>query len=226
MRRKLLLFDIDGTLLRVYGAGGRAMIRAGVEVLGERCVGARVDVGGALDPWIFRELARHGGYPDDDGRHRAFRAAYARALDHELTTAEVPARAMPGVLDLLVRLRRDAAAIVGMLTGNYPETGKRKLRQVGIDPDAFAPTAWGDQAPDRPALVPVALSQAPGVGARDVIVIGDTPRDIACAHANGARCLAVATGFCSVEELRAAGADRVVADLSDPAALYEMIDSP
>lgn len=223
MPTKLLLFDIDGTLLRVYGAGGRAMIRAGVEVFGERCVGARVDVGGALDPWIFAEIARHGGYEADAERHLAFRTAYARALDEELAAADTPARAMPGVLDLLARLRREGAAIVGMLTGNYPETGRRKLRQVGIDPDWFAPTAWGDQAPDRPGLVRVALAETPHIGARDVIVIGDTPRDIHCAHANGARCLAVATGFHGVEELRAAGADRVLPDLGDPAALYELI---
>lgn len=224
MRAKLLLFDIDGTLLRAYGAGSRAMLRAGIEVLGERCEGARIDVGGALDPWIFEELARHGGYVADAARHDSFREVYARTLDAELARAEPPARSMPGVIELLAQLRAQPPALLGMLTGNYPETGMRKLRHVGIDPDWFSPVAWGDQAPDRPALVRVALAQAPHVRAEDVIVIGDTPRDVHCAQANGARCLAVATGGFSVEALRAAGADRVVDDLRDPSALYEMLD--
>jgi phosphoglycolate phosphatase-like HAD superfamily hydrolase len=220
--QKLLLFDIDGTLLRTHGAGVRAMMRAALEILGERCRGARINVGGALDPWIFGELARHGGYTVHDHLHTSFRAAYARYLPEEIVAGDKRAEATPGVLELLAKLRADKPARLGMLTGNYAETGSVKLRHVGIDPDWFSPAIWGDAAEDRPGLVRVALERV-GVAPRDTIVIGDTPRDVHCAHHNGARCLGVATGFHGVDALRAAGADRVVEDLRDPRVLYEMI---
>ncbi|HEX7478768.1 MAG TPA: HAD hydrolase-like protein [Polyangiales bacterium] len=220
---KLLLFDIDGTLLRAYGAGSRAMMHAALEVLGERCLGAKINLGGALDPWIFRELARHGGYEAHDAAHRAFRERYAQRLAHELDMADVPCRAMPGVLELLASLREQRSATLGMLTGNYPETGRHKLRRAGIDPEWFSPIAWGDAAADRPALVRVALAASKQHTAADVIVIGDTPRDVHCARENGAVCLAVATGDHGEDELRAAGAHEVVPDLRDPSALYRLL---
>lgn len=220
---KLLLFDIDGTLLRTHGAGVRAMLRAAVEVIGERCRGARIDVGGALDPWIFGELVRHGGYEPAEHLHEAFRRAYAEHLREEIELGPKPASATPGVLSLLSRLRAERPAQLGMLTGNYGETAAIKLRRVGIEPEWFSPAIWGDAASDRPGLVGVAIAQT-NVRAEDVIVIGDTPRDVHCAHHHGARCLAVATGEHGLEELRAAGADRVVVDLTDASVLYEMLE--
>ncbi len=219
---KLLLFDIDGTLLRTHGAGVRAMLRAAETTLGERCKGAEINFGGSLDPWIFRQIAAHGGYDASEALHQQFRRLYASLIEEEIERGEKRPEATPGVLTLLARLRVEQVAQVGMLTGNYAETGVIKLRRVGIDPDWFSPTIWGDAAPDRPGLVRAALSQV-GALAHDTIVIGDTPRDVHCAHENGARCLAVATGGHSVAELRAAGADRVVEDLVDPSPLYEML---
>ncbi len=219
----LLLFDIDGTMLRAYGAGSRAMMRAAVEVLGERCHGAKINIGGALDPWIFEELARHGGYSIDAAAHSAFRERYTVRLIEELDAADKPAQAMPGVLELLGALREQPHVTLGMLTGNYPQTGAYKLRRVGIDPTWFSPIAWGDSAPSRPGLVRAALAQSPAHQPCDVIIIGDTPRDVHCALENGARCLAVGTGDHSLEELRAAGAHEVVADLSDASVLHAML---
>jgi phosphoglycolate phosphatase-like HAD superfamily hydrolase len=220
--QKLLLFDIDGTLLRTHGAGVRAMLRAACETLGERCRDAQINFGGALDPWIFQQIARHGGYDADHDVHSVFRVRYAQYLPHEIRTGQRASEATPGVLDLLARLRAEEHARIGMLTGNYAETGAIKLRHVGIDPSWFSPAIWGDAADTRAGLVRVAIEQT-RVPARDVIVIGDTPRDVQCAHDNGARCLAVATGGHSMQELREAGADRVVADLVDPTPLYEML---
>jgi phosphoglycolate phosphatase len=219
---KLLLFDIDGTLLRTYGAGVRAMLRAAEETLGERARHANIDLGGALDPWIVDEIARQAGYTLDDVLRGQVRAAYARHIVTELRQS-TRAEATPGVLTLLQRLRAERPAQLGMLTGNFAETGAIKLRHVGIEPEWFSPAVWGDAAESRPGLVRVALSHVPGVRVRDVIVIGDTPRDVHCAHENGARCLAVATGNCDEATLRAAGADRVVSDLVDPTPLYEML---
>jgi phosphoglycolate phosphatase len=222
---KLVLFDIDGTLLRAHGAGGRAMRRAAETLLGERCKDALVNFGGALDPWIFRQIARHGGFEIDAALHAALRKLYGTLLVEELASADEPCRVLPGVLDLLAHMRRERVATLGLLTGNYAETAALKLRAAGIDPDWFSIAAWGDMADERHALVPVALSQLqPRVGAEHVIVVGDTVRDVHCALANGSTCVAVATGGTSERELRAAGAHVVLPDLREASALLQLLD--
>jgi phosphoglycolate phosphatase len=224
--RKLVLFDIDGTLLRGHGAGGRAMRAAAERVLGERCRGAVVDFGGRLDPSILRELAAHGGYTLDDALHGAFRSVYRELLVAELARAERRIEALPGVLDLLALMRRERAAFMGLLTGNYPETAALKLRAVGIDPAWFEIGAFGHMAEDRKGLVPVALSQlAMALSPEDVIVVGDTVRDVHCALTNGCVCVAVCTGGGTADELGAAGAHLVLQSLSDPEPLLRLLDS-
>jgi phosphoglycolate phosphatase len=125
-------------------------------------------------------------------------------------------------MDLLQDLEGRAGVVLGLLTGNFPETGAIKLRACGIDPDRFSLQVWGDQSPH----VPPCRTHLPAVGMSRyrethgeiecgrVTVIGDTPHDVACALANGCRSLGVATGSFSSEELRRAGADHVVSDLS------------
>ncbi len=222
---KLVLFDIDGTLLRGHGAGGRAMRRAAEAVLGERCRGAEIEFGGALDPLILRQLAQHGGYTLDDALHAAFRRTYRELLIHELANAERRIEALPGVHGLLAHLRQTRVATLGLLTGNYADTGALKLRAAGIDPDWFEIAAWGDMAEARPGLVPVALAQLTAALAPEhVIVVGDTVRDVHCAHENGALCVAVATGGSTRAALEAAGADIVLDDLRDPAPVLRLIE--
>jgi phosphoglycolate phosphatase-like HAD superfamily hydrolase len=222
--RKLVLFDIDGTLLRAYGAGGRAMRRAAEHVLGERCRGAEISFGGALDPWIFAQLALHGGYEVTPAVHARFRALYAELLAEELSLPDTRCLAMPGVLDVLARLRAEQPATIGLLTGNYAETAALKLRAAGIDPTWFEIAAWGDLASERHALVPVALAQLPhALTAKDVIIVGDTVRDVHCARMNGCACLAVTTGGASAAELTDAGADIVLQDLSDALPLFRLL---
>lgn len=222
--RKLVLFDIDGTLLRGYGAGGRAMRRAAEQVFGERCRGAVVEFGGGLDPSILREITRHGGYTVDDAAHASFRRVYRDLLIEELQMAERKLTALPGVIDLLTRLRAERPAMLGLLTGNYPETGAIKLRAAGIDPEWFEVAAWGHMAEQRPGLVQVALAQlAAQVAPEDVIVVGDTVRDVQCARANGSVCVAVCTGSGSADELAAAGAHVVLENLVDPEPLLRLL---
>jgi phosphoglycolate phosphatase-like HAD superfamily hydrolase len=224
MGAKLLLFDIDGTLLRGFGAGGRALRRAAEALLGPGVRDHHMTFGGALDPWLFRQLCTAIGRELDLDLHASLRARYAQLLVEELQRAEPRAIALPGVLDVLERLRGDARVTLGLLTGNYAETGALKLRGVGIEPSWFPVQAWGDMADTRPGLVPVALAQlATAVPAGEVVVIGDTVRDVECARANGCLCLAVGTGGGRLDELRAAGADVVVEDLSDPAPLLELL---
>ncbi len=213
---KVLLFDIDGTLLRAYGAGSEAMRQAATVVLGERCGGAKIDLGGAMDPWIFERLAEHGGYSVDAALHGRFRPLYAQLLEAELQKPERKCVAMPGVHALLAHLREARIATVGLLTGNYRETGAIKLRKAQIELEQFEIAAWGDMARVRPGLVPVALKQLTrSVAPKDVIVIGDTVRDVECAHANGGMCIAVTTGGATRAELEAARADVVLDTLED-----------
>jgi len=213
---KVLLFDIDGTLLRAYGAGSEAMRRAAEMVLGERCRGAQIDLGGAMDPWIFERLALHGGYTVDDELHGRFRPLYARLLLEHFEKPDSRCLALPGVHALLAHLRQAKRATMGLLSGNYAETGSIKLRKAGIDVAQFEIAAWGDMAKTRPGLVPVALSQLTRqVAPSDVIVIGDTVKDVLCAHENGAMCLAVATGGSTRKQLEDVGADVVLDSLED-----------
>lgn len=222
--RKVVLFDIDGTLLRGFGAGGRAMRKAAEALLGERCRDAVVSFGGALDPWIFRQLASHGGYAVDDVLHAEFRELYGQLLVQEIESAAQRLTALPGVLELLAHLRSTRPAVMGLLTGNYAETGAVKLRAAGIDPGWFDVAAWGDMAELRPGLVKVALAQLTNaVALEDVIIVGDTVRDVHCARENGCVCVAVTTGGSSAEELRAAGAHVVIDDLSEPEPLLQLL---
>ena len=221
--RKLLLFDLDGTLLLTHGAGRRAMERAGVQVLGERFSLDGVLISGSLDPWIFAEAVRTHGLKAPDGAHEDFKQAFHRELLHELVGPERRPTALPGILELLAQLREHPSVTLGLLTGNYPHTGSAKLRSVGIDPDWFDVTVWGDEGPDRAALVALAIERHGEARARDVIIVGDTPHDVQCARAHGCRVLSVATGGYGIEVLKETGADVVIEDLADAAPLWQMI---
>jgi phosphoglycolate phosphatase-like HAD superfamily hydrolase/ribosomal protein S18 acetylase RimI-like enzyme len=211
----LVLFDIDGTLLSSDGAGRRAMLEAGSELFGASFELGDVDVRGRLDPHIWRELAQHNGI--DVEREAEFRARYQARLESRLAATGC-ARPLPGVAELLAGLRGRSDLALGILSGNYPETGRLKLAAAGLEPDRFEICAWGSDAPSRPELIPVALERyrarmrtsLPGSA---VSVIGDTPHDIACARAHGCRSLGVATGGYSAEELQRAGADLVLPSL-------------
>lgn len=219
----LLLFDIDATLLATGGLGVRAMQEAGGELFGPRFTTAGLDFAGRLDPLLVRELFVNNSLTLTHDREREFRSAYGRRLERLLADS-AGRRPLPGVLALLDRLEREPGVSLGLLTGNFAETGCMKLRAFGIDPARFCVAAWGDDSPhDPPArdhLPPVAVQRFQerfglGLGCGRVTIIGDTPHDVACARVNGCRVLGVATGRYPVQSLAAAGADRVVADLSE-----------
>ncbi len=223
---RLVLFDIDGTLLRAQGLGLDVMERVGRQLLGPAFTLDGIDFGGALDPWIFRQAAQRLGHDDPSHLHSAFRDAYLDELARELAEGERRPVLLPGVLAALTTFRTDPTATLGLVTGNYGRAVPLKLRAAGIDPEQFVIGAFGDDAPTRPDLVRLALEQWRARGAepdpRRVVVIGDTPRDIDCAKKNGCRSVAVATGRHSIEELEAGGADLVVRDLT---ALMPLLDT-
>ena len=129
--RKLVLFDIDGTMLRGHGAGGRAMRRAAERVLGERCRGAPVDFGGGSTRRSCASSPRTAATPSTTRPTPPSASVYRRAAGRGDREAERRIEALPGVLALLARMRQERPAILGLLTGNYPETAAIKLRAVG-----------------------------------------------------------------------------------------------
>jgi len=226
---RLLLFDIDGTILLTGGAGMRCLVRAGKEVFGPEMCWDGIELSGGLDPVLLAEAAARSRVVTSPVTLEAFRRLYVSLLGDELRRSGPSVRAMPGIVEAIRGLRGRPDAILGLLTGNYPEGAALKLRAVGVDPAWFAVTAFGDEAPTRPALADVALRklaalEGRAVDPRRVIVIGDSPKDVEAARANGCHAFAVATGKYGIEALRAAGAHTAVADLSDPAPLLAVLE--
>jgi len=226
---RLLLFDIDGTRLLTGGAGLRAMIRAGREVFGAALSWDGVEMSGGLDPMLVGEAAARSSLQTDRESLEAFRRSYIVFLPEELERGGSDVRTMPGIHEVLVRLREREDVVLGLLTGNYAEGAALKLRAVGIEPAWFTVTAFGDEAASRPELVAVAAGRLAARAGRAsepsrYIIIGDSPRDIDCALRNGCFAFGVATGKFGVEALRTAGAHRVVQDLSDPSPLLDLLE--
>jgi len=231
----LFLFDLDATLVHTGGAGLHAIERAGRAVFGDEFRAGDYNTAGMLDPVIFSELTAANSVDAADAvsNREKFQAHYFSFLREELAAERWPYRVLPGVHDLLTLLRRrvdDAGDVVlGMLTGNYGQAVPIKLEPGGIDLDWFTVTAFGDEARTRPDMVALALQryeQRHGFAAdpRRVYVIGDTPKDVACAHAHGCVAIGVATGRYDAATLRDAGADAVLDDLSRPEMLLVHLD--
>lgn len=217
---KLVLFDIDGTILLTDGAGKRAIHRALVEIFGATGPDDHA-FGGKTDPQIARELMRLVGHGDDhiDARMTELLDRYVGYLHEELRSGADGVRVMPGVRELLDALDERDDVIVGLLTGNLEEGARAKLRSAGIDPGRFVVGAYGSDHEERGALPAVAQQRAREqlgihITGTDVVVIGDTPADIHCGRGVGARVIAVATGQYSVSELWEHTPAAVFADLS------------
>ena len=226
---KLVLFDIDGTILLTDGAAKRAFNRALVEVFGATGP-ANHSFGGKTDPQIARELMRLAGFADDhiDARLARLFDLYLRYLDEELRAGANGIRVMPGVHELLDALEARADAIVGLLTGNIAAGARAKLTSAGIDPDRFVIGAFGSDHEQRGELPAVAQRRARErlgveVTGADVIVIGDTPADIHCGRGVGARAIAVATGFFTLDQLREHAPAALFSDLSPTAEVIRAI---
>jgi len=232
MKHSLLLFDIDGTLLTTRGAGQRAMARAAKRLFGERFTFERIHFAGGIDPLLFAEAARTSGMDHAIEQESAFREAYVEELRAELDRSD-GVTAMPGIASLIDTVRERMAAddrvMLGLLTGNYHDAAPLKLAAAGLDAGWFPITAFGNEAPTRPDLPPVAMQRyqartGHAADPRRVIVIGDTPRDVHCATTHNCVAFAVATGGATRDELEQAGADITVDSLADPAPLLDLLD--
>lgn len=218
---KLVLFDIDGTILLTSGAGRRAIVAAITHEVGATGM-SRVRFDGKTDPQIVAELLDSAGHEGPPAAERvdAICRRYVDLLAAELEHPSTRTTVMPGVLRLLDALERQHGVVLGLLTGNIARGAALKLRAAGIDPKRFRVGAFGSDAAHRPALPPIAARRAAELFGREpsgheVVIIGDTPADVACAECINARTVAVATGGYSSAELRACGPYAVFEDLSD-----------
>jgi len=227
---KLVLFDIDGTILWSDGAGRRAMEGALLSIFGATGPSSyRYD--GKTDRQIVRDLMREAGHddPDIEARIPAVLEAYLVRLEEELSGDAPRIHRLEGVLDLLDALEARSDRVLGLLTGNVVAGAERKLRAVGIDPQRFRIGAFGSDHEHRPALPAIALARWRAVASDALtgdrlVIIGDTPADIQCGRPVGARAIAVATGHYSVDDLAAHAPAAVFADLRDTAAVMRAID--
>ena len=226
---KLVLFDIDGTLLWSDGAGRRAMEGALTHVFGSPG-DPRYRYDGKTDLQIARELMRAEGHEDDaiDARLDAVLAGYLDRLRRELDAGTRRVELLAGVPELLDALEPRPDVVLGLLTGNVAPGAETKLTAAGLDFSRFRVNAFGSDHEHRPSLPAVAQRRAREVlglefHGESVVVIGDTPADIECARSVGARTVAVATGRYTVDELAEHEPTVVLPDLSDTDAALRAI---
>ena len=227
---KVILFDIDGTILWSDGAGRRAMQRALIDTFGTSGSHEyRYD--GKTDMQIVRELMRMEGHADShiDARMTGLLESYLAGLEVELAADDLRVHRYDGVLELLDALEARPDRRLGLLTGNLEAGARAKLRAAGVDPDRFSVCAFGSDHEVRGELPAIAQRRAREqlgleVAGEAIVIIGDTPADIDCGRAIGARAIAVATGRYSVEELASHNPFAVFPDLTDTAAVMSAID--
>lgn len=218
------LFDIDGTLLASGGAGKAAVETALCEEFQVEIRG-RVSYSGRTDRAIVRDLFEMHGVADNPANWQRLRDGYLRRLPDCL--ARHNGTILPGIQLLLDKLAEHPRVTLGLLTGNIRDGARIKLGHFGID-HHFAFGGYGDQHFDRDEVAREALAEAQrhmngAVGADRIWVIGDTPLDIRCARAIGARVAAVATGWHSLAELEAERPDLLFPHLEDAKALLAML---
>ena len=217
MTLQLVLFDIDGTLLDGHGIGRASTCRALLEHFG---TAGRLDThsfGGKTDWGTLCEILDLS--EAEIGRHMP---AYERCVERHMRDllAEFEIVPLPGALQTVHALRAQPDCITGIVTGNTAATTPLKLETGGFDPAWFPVCAYGSEAADRNKLPALALERAmahsgQAIAPQQVTVVGDTPADVACARALGARAVAVTTGFSSRGDLLAAQPDHLLDRLSD-----------
>jgi phosphoglycolate phosphatase-like HAD superfamily hydrolase len=222
-----VFFDIDGTLLETAGAGRSALSTALLRVFGTTGTLDGYHFHGRTDPQIVLDLMTSAGLPVEEVRARlpAVWPVYLAELERELETRRDSGRVrpLPGVVELLAALEARGGVALGLLTGNIEEGARVKLAAAGLR-TAFDLGGYGSDSAERIEIARIAARRSHGSrGSEHVVVVGDTPADVACARAIGARALAVATGRHGLSDLADAGADAVLPDLSDTAGVVALL---
>lgn len=222
---RIVLFDIDLTMIRTHGAGSAAMTEVLHGLTGIEDGFAGVEFGGRTDVSLLREaLSRHGlAGRDFEPLLARFKAAYHPVLERELMRRG--GVVLPGVPGLLDALAARPGVRLGVATGNFRDAAVIKLRHFELW-DRFAGGGFADDGEERAEIVAAAIRRMSGPApVAEVVVFGDSPHDVVAAKANGATVVGVATGGSSTEVLAATGADFVFDDLADTAAVLRVVFS-
>ncbi len=227
MRRRLVLFDIDGTLITDGGAARDAFAGALREVFAYPAELQRYDFSGRTDPQITRMVLRDQGFSDQeiDGRMSEVFRVYLDGLRANATTERV--RALPGITELLDALADQPAVTLALLTGNIEHGARLKLAPPDLN-RYFAFGAFGSDSEHRDQLPPIAVDRASRVDGyrfkgEDVVIIGDSIYDVRCGVPHGATTVAVATGKTSAETLRAENPRHLFQNTEDLGAMMKAI---
>jgi phosphoglycolate phosphatase-like HAD superfamily hydrolase len=227
---RLVLFDIDGTILLSAGAGRRAILAALEREYGSCDAWGEIRFDGKTDPQILGELLSAAGREAECTAERIAELgrAYVALLGEELARNGHRSTVLPGVPQILDQVEARDGAVLGLLTGNFVQGAGLKLRAAGIDPNRFRVGAYGSDSAVRADLPPVAAQRSAALFGRvpwgpDVVIVGDTPADVTCGNSIGARAIGVATGHYSVRELKAAGAAAAFETLADTDAVMTAI---
>ena len=223
-----MLWDIDGTLLDSGGAGPAAFPDAFERVVG-RQPRELAPMSGRTDWDIALDILERNGVENAESLWPAYAEALAEALAAREAEMAAQGRALPGVREAIAALEEADGVVQTLLTGNIKPNAATKLRAFGLDDLEIG--AYGSDDRQRPALVAVARERAQArhgieLATEDVVLIGDTPRDVEAGRANGARAVGVATGNFTADELDEAGADAVLAGLLDPRAVVAAVLAP
>jgi phosphoglycolate phosphatase-like HAD superfamily hydrolase len=227
--KKLILWDIDGTIIVSAGAGARAMEKALTKRFGITVDLSKIDWAGRTDAWITGEVFRYVGLPDTPQNSHDYLETYLELLPQELAAGQ-QGRVLPGVLELLETLHHRKDVAQGLLTGNLKRGAEYKLTHYKVW-HYFEFGAFADDSPRRNDLGPHALRRAQERHAVEfppdrTFILGDTPHDIECGKVIGARTIAVATGRHTVAELAAHQPTAVFENFADTAAFLRTIDAP
>jgi phosphoglycolate phosphatase len=224
---KVVLFDIDDTLMNSGKAGYEALNRTLEDMTGIPDGFETIDCAGKTDPSIIKEAMQTWGLSTENGALEEFIEEYLKRLAFYMTLGR--GHVKPGIYELLNRLAEDEQIHLGLLTGNIQRGARLKLEPFSMN--SFFPFgAFGDDEEDRNLLLPIAknrFTEMSGIETvySDCIIIGDTPRDVTCARKYDAPCIAVATGRYSIDDLTATAANLVVSDLGDTDEIYQWIRS-
>lgn len=224
--RKLLLWDIDGTILHTGKAGETALGHAMEKLHGISKGLQGLEIAGRTDRWIVEHLLAREGLPHGDQEIARFLDVYVERLAEELPQRQGGLH--PGILGILEEAHRRPDLVQGLLTGNIEKGARLKLSRYGVN-HFFEFGAFADDSPVRNELGPHAQRRARDRHGEEfspdrIYIIGDTPHDVACARAIGAKVMAVATGSFTVAQLQACGADAVFSDLGNPEKFFLLLN--
>ncbi len=224
--KKLILFDIDGTLMDSGGAGKTAMELAVNDTFGFPDGLKEIDFAGSTDLWIISQTLRKAGMDHNENLLQSIIKSYLEHLPRALVKAKGSLK--PGAERLVSMVSSSNDMLCGLLTGNIQRGAMLKLSHFNID-SHFKMGAFGDDNQDRNKLLPIAVNRAYETSTvkfdyRDCILIGDTPKDVIAAKIHGAKCLGVATGPYSTEQLLHAGAFAALEDFSDTDRVFSLLN--